>query len=158
MTGRQHQIRVHFASLGHPIVGDKLYGASEALFMRACDEGVTDELLACFDGLPRHALHAHRLSFPHPVTKQTVTVESPLPADITAYIDALRTGRRDAAQSSDEDDSSTREMLTSMRLTSSPASDRNSSRGTPSLSHMLRSVTSSTSLRARRSSASPSTG
>ena len=51
--------------------------------------GVTDELLACFDGLPRHALHAHRLSFPHPVTKQTVTVESPLPADITAYIDAL---------------------------------------------------------------------
>ena len=89
MTGRQHQIRVHLASLGHPIVGDKLYGASEALFMRACEEGVTDELLACFDGLPRHALHAHRLSFPHPVTKQTVTVESPLPADITAYIDAL---------------------------------------------------------------------
>ena len=89
MTGRQHQIRVHFASLGHPIVGDKLYGASEALFMRACDEGVTDELLACFDGLPRHALHAHRLSFPHPVTKQTVTVESPLPADIAAYIEAL---------------------------------------------------------------------
>ena len=89
MTGRQHQIRVHFASLGHPIVGDKLYGASEALFMRACDEGVTDELLACFDGLARHALHAHRLSFPHPVTKQTVTVESPLPADIAAYIDAL---------------------------------------------------------------------
>jgi len=89
MTGRQHQIRVHFASLGHPIVGDKLYGASEALFMRACDEGVTDELLACFDGLARHALHAHRLSFPHPVRKQTVTVESPLPADIAAYIDAL---------------------------------------------------------------------
>ena len=89
MTGRQHQIRVHLASLGHPIVGDKLYGASEALFMRACDEGVTDELLACFDGLPRHALHAHRLSFPHPVTKQTVTVESPLPADIAAYIEAL---------------------------------------------------------------------
>jgi 23S rRNA pseudouridine1911/1915/1917 synthase len=89
MTGRQHQIRVHFASLGHPIVGDKLYGASEALFMRACEEGVTDELLACFDGLPRHALHAHRLSFPHPVTKQTVTVESALPADITAYIEAL---------------------------------------------------------------------
>ena len=89
LTGRQHQIRVHLASLGYPVVGDKLYGASEALFMRACEEGVTDELLACFDGLPRHALHAHRLSFPHPTTKQTMTVESPLPPDLTAYIDAL---------------------------------------------------------------------
>jgi 23S rRNA pseudouridine1911/1915/1917 synthase len=89
LTGRQHQIRVHLASLGHPIVGDKLYGASEALFMRACEEPLTPELLACFDGLPRHALHAHRLTFPHPVSKQPVTVESPLPPDLTAHIDSL---------------------------------------------------------------------
>jgi 23S rRNA pseudouridine1911/1915/1917 synthase len=88
-TGRQHQIRVHFQTLGHPIVGDKLYGASEALFMRACDEGVTPELLAIFDGLARHALHAHRLTFPHPKTRQPVTVESPLPADLRDYISAL---------------------------------------------------------------------
>jgi 23S rRNA pseudouridine1911/1915/1917 synthase len=88
-TGRQHQIRVHFAGIGHPIVGDKLYGAGEALFMRACDEGVTDELLAAFDGLPRHALHAHRLTFPHPTTRAPVTVESPLPADLTAHIEQL---------------------------------------------------------------------
>ena len=87
-TGRQHQIRVHFASLGHPIVGDKLYGAGEALFMRACDEGVTPELLACFDGLPRHALHAHRLTFPHPATGRPMTVESPLPPDLVEHIES----------------------------------------------------------------------
>ena len=88
-TGRQHQIRVHFQSIGHPIVGDKLYGAGEELFMRSCDQGVTPELLALFDGLPRHALHAHRLTFPHPVSRAPVTVESPLPPDLTDYIAQL---------------------------------------------------------------------
>jgi 23S rRNA pseudouridine1911/1915/1917 synthase len=88
-TGRQHQIRVHLAALGHPIVGDKLYGAGEALFMRACEEGITPELLECFDNLPRHALHAHRLTFPHPTTGGDVTVESPLPPDLMAYMAAL---------------------------------------------------------------------
>ncbi|HVY40405.1 MAG TPA: RluA family pseudouridine synthase [Polyangia bacterium] len=88
-TGRQHQIRVHFQSIGHPIVGDKLYGAGEELFMRSCDQGVTPELLALFDGLPRHALHAHRLTFPHPVSRAPVTVESPLPPDLTDYIARL---------------------------------------------------------------------
>ena len=89
LTGRQHQIRVHFACIGHPIVGDKLYGAGEALFMRSCEEPLTPELLACFDGLPRHALHAHRLTFPHPIGKHAVTIESPLPADIAAHIATL---------------------------------------------------------------------
>jgi 23S rRNA pseudouridine1911/1915/1917 synthase len=88
-TGRQHQIRVHFALLGHPLVGDKLYGAGEALFIRACDEGVTPELLESFDGLPRHALHAYRLVFPHPVTRAPVAVESPLPPDLVAYLREL---------------------------------------------------------------------
>jgi 23S rRNA pseudouridine1911/1915/1917 synthase len=88
-TGRQHQIRVHLAAIGHPIVGDKLYRASEREFMAFCDGGLTPELLAAFDGLPRQALHAHRLTFPHPCTGALVTVESPLPADITAYLDDL---------------------------------------------------------------------
>jgi 23S rRNA pseudouridine1911/1915/1917 synthase len=88
-TGRQHQIRVHLAAIGHPIVGDKLYRASERQFMAFCDGGLTPDLLAAFDGLARQALHAHRLTFPHPRTGAAITVESPLPPDLVAYLDAL---------------------------------------------------------------------
>jgi 23S rRNA pseudouridine1911/1915/1917 synthase len=88
-TGRQHQIRVHLAGIGCPLVGDKLYGAGERYFMEACDRGISAELLARFDGLPRHALHAARVTFPHPTTGARTTVESPLPADLAQYIAGL---------------------------------------------------------------------
>jgi hypothetical protein len=62
--------------------------------MRACDEEaslgrISAELLAIFDGLPRHALHAHRLTFPHPRTRAPMTIESPLPPDLVRYVAQL---------------------------------------------------------------------
>jgi len=89
LTGRQHQIRVHLAASGHPIMGDKIYRASEEEFMAFCDHGMTPELLERFDGLQRHALHAASLTFPHPTTGKPVTVNSPLPADLQAVVDSL---------------------------------------------------------------------
>ena len=88
-TGRQHQIRVHLAHLGHPIVGDKLYGGGEQAFMDYCDGGLTPELLERFDGLPRHGLHAARLTFPHPLSREPITVHAPLPADLVDYMKGL---------------------------------------------------------------------
>lgn len=88
-TGRQHQIRVHLATIGHPIVGDKLYRAGEKHFMAFCDSGLTPELLEAFDGLPRQALHAHRIVFPHPRTGHPTTVESPLPEELRGYARGL---------------------------------------------------------------------
>lgn len=84
VTGRQHQIRAHLAAAGYPIVGDKLYTHGDDAFIRYCDEGLVPELAARFV-LPRHALHAARVTFPHP-DGGTVTAEAPLPADLAALI------------------------------------------------------------------------
>jgi 23S rRNA pseudouridine1911/1915/1917 synthase len=84
-TGRQHQIRAHLDHLGHPIVGDKLY-PDETIFAVYQDHGWA----AVADRLPlaRHALHAARLAFPHPTTGEEVVVESPLPRELAALVDA----------------------------------------------------------------------
>lgn len=87
-TGRQHQIRVHLASLGAPVVGDKLYGPDERAFARAADGELTEDDVTMLE-LPRHALHAARLALPHPITGAPLAVEAPLPADIAAFWSAL---------------------------------------------------------------------
>lgn len=91
-TGRQHQIRVHLASLGAPIVGDKLYGPDETCFARGADGELTEEDLALLE-LPRHALHAARLALGHPVTGAPLEIEAPLPHDLSTFWDSLPDGK-----------------------------------------------------------------
>ncbi len=81
-TGRQHQLRVHLASIGHPIVGDKLYGKHGSQpFIDYVEGDRSDRLLAQL-GHPRHALHAHRLTIAHPRDGKPATYEVPLAWDI----------------------------------------------------------------------------
>jgi 23S rRNA pseudouridine1911/1915/1917 synthase len=75
-TGRTHQIRVHFAHLRHPLVGDTMYGADPQLAERL--------------GVERQWLHAAHLAFDHPGTGERVAFDSPLPADLETALDRLR--------------------------------------------------------------------
>jgi 23S rRNA pseudouridine1911/1915/1917 synthase len=74
-TGRTHQIRVHMAAIGHPVLGDRQYGGRMAY------------------GLTRQFLHAARLSFPHPATGEQVDVQSPLPDDLGAALECASRSR-----------------------------------------------------------------
>jgi 23S rRNA pseudouridine1911/1915/1917 synthase len=75
-TGRTHQVRVHLASLRHPLVGDRTYGADPTLATRL--------------GVPRPFLHAWRLAFTHPTTGTRIDLTEPLPPDLQAPLDRLR--------------------------------------------------------------------
>ncbi len=84
VTGRTHQIRVHLAHIGHAIVGDPLYAGRQ---WRNIAEPRAQAVCRSF---PRQALHAHRLAFEHPVTRQPVEFEAHLPADLQELIAVLR--------------------------------------------------------------------
>ncbi|MDQ6861707.1 MAG: RluA family pseudouridine synthase [Verrucomicrobiota bacterium] len=80
LTGRTHQIRVHLAATGHPIIGDKIYGPDERLYLRFIETGWTSELERALL-LPRHALHSAKLAIDG-IGEWT----SPLPQDMAMFV------------------------------------------------------------------------
>ena len=83
-TGRTHQVRAHLSAVGHPLVGDRRYGARGRL-----PKSPAPELIETIRRFPRQALHSRFLGFEHPVSNRLMRFESPIPADIGALIRAL---------------------------------------------------------------------
>ena len=85
-TGRTHQLRVHLAAIGHPIVGDRVYGRRRG--------GARDTM-----PFPRQALHAAEIRFVHPVSRVAMALRAPLPADFEGLLAALRQASRSTGES-----------------------------------------------------------
>jgi 23S rRNA pseudouridine1911/1915/1917 synthase len=92
-TGRTHQIRVHLAHIGHPIVGDPVYGGR-----RRIPPAAGPALLAALGGFKRQALHALRLELAHPESGEPMSWEAPLPEDMCGLIAALDEDLREAGE------------------------------------------------------------
>jgi 23S rRNA pseudouridine1911/1915/1917 synthase len=88
-TGRTHQIRVHLAHIGYPIVGDPVYGGRRRL-----PAGCSAALTAALNAVPRQALHAARLALAHPMTGRAMVWEAPLPDDLARLVSALDQDQR----------------------------------------------------------------
>ena len=84
-TGRTHQIRVHMASIGHPVVGDALYGAAGQL----TEQNVSRKQIAQKLRLGRNFLHAAQLVFTHPKTRKPLELDAPLPPDLESFLARL---------------------------------------------------------------------
>lgn len=89
VTGRTHQIRVHLAHIFRPIVGDQTYGGKQRT------SHLSDDMLTAINELSRQALHAKRLSFSHPITKEELSFEAPLPDDMLNLIQTLKNDDRE---------------------------------------------------------------
>jgi 23S rRNA pseudouridine1911/1915/1917 synthase len=85
-TGRTHQIRVHMAHVGHPVIGDPDYGKA----FRTKANRLPEPLRTAVTGFPRQTLHARLLAFRHPQTHMLVRFEAPMPADMAALVTEFR--------------------------------------------------------------------
>ncbi|MBX3416719.1 MAG: RluA family pseudouridine synthase [Pirellulaceae bacterium] len=88
-TGRTHQIRVHLASIGTPVLADKLYSGRSRFLRGELTRDETDDMVL----LGRQALHAHRLQLIHPVSREPLEFFAPIPADLQNTFDAIKTIR-----------------------------------------------------------------
>ena len=88
-TGRTHQIRVHMASIGHPLFNDERYGGAE-IRKGTIYSKYRQFIKNCFEICPRQALHAKTIGFEHPVTRKWLQFDSVVPADMTALLDKWR--------------------------------------------------------------------